>query len=433
VLRKPALLSFHRLATVGHRLGDWPAILSRFLAVQSAVQLIGMIAGLLVVRALTKNDYALYTLVNSAIGVFFSLFNSGLTEATTAIGGRVWQNPLELGRTRASASASQRRQAFLCFVPVAAVVGWLIARNGASPVEIVFFVAMGAITAYLQLSSTIAVTMLRLHSRIAQIQKLDLIGASLRLVLFASLFFILDVRLAILVVLVSAAVPYLLVRRWIRPVIDVAASPDPDMQRQMRGVVHRQWFNELNYILQGQIYIFVLGIFGGTQSVADFGALGRIAAIFGILGATMQSIILPAYARCQDPIRLRRLYLAILAGYVAVVMLPVAVTAAVPQSLLWLLGAKYQGLPRELILMVLNTSVGSIAGVTWALNSTRAWILPAWINVPVGIGCQIVLMAIIGVSSVEQVLWVGIISNLLMVFLNLAATMYFSRGFGQAR
>jgi hypothetical protein len=55
-----------------------------------------------------------------------------------------------------------------------------------------------------------------------------------------------------------------------------------------------------------------------------------------------------------------------------------------------------------------------------ALNQVRAWIVPGWIAVPMGVATQIVLIVLIGPSSLERVVWMSILSYLPFAALNVA-------------
>lgn len=418
--------------SIAGQIGRGIPVIARFAGVQAMAQGLGLAAGLILVRALDKHDYALYTLTITGINAMAMLSNGGIVDAATAIGGRAWQESRHMGQVVASATRFQNRLAAMVFPPIALVVAWLLAHNGAGVSEMLILPAAACVAAHLQISTAILGVVLRLKSQIKQLQNLDLSGSLLRVALSAALFTVLYAEVATLIVVASAAMTYVLSRRWVAPTIDGNAQPDSEMLTRMGSVVRRQWVSDLAFIFQGQITLLLLGIFGRSDTVADFGALGRIAAIFGIVGAVMQSIVLPRYARCQDPSELRKLHAVILLGFVGVSALPVVAALVFPQPLLWILGAKYGNLSHELVLVTLSASAGALAFTAWGLNSVRAWIIPAWFNVPLIFVSQSILMAIIGVSTMDQMLWVGIFWNFFSALISVAATVVFSKGFTRA-
>ena len=411
------------------KLRRWVPVLTRFVLVQSTVQAITLITGFLIVRTLPKQDYAYYTLVNNAITAIFTLSNCGVTDAATAIGGRVWEHRASLGQMVASAMRLRTRFALIATVPSVAVVGWLLLRNGAGLFETVFLLALACVAAQTQFATAILLVVLRIRSDVGEIQRLDISVALLRAVPIIALLAFLNVALAIVITVFSVFCGYLIARHSASKHVDLRSTANLSMEAELGGVARRQWPNEVNYILSGQITLLLIAIFGGADSIANFGALGRIAAMFGIFSAVMQSIVLPRYARCQTVRDLSRVYVAVFLAGSAAAMIPAAIAYVMPAPLLWILGAQYSGLGHDLTLVALYAGMTSLAFLSWGMNSIRAWIIPSWINIPAGIGFQAVAMLIIGVSTLEQILYVGIVSSALSIALNVAATWVFTRSF----
>jgi hypothetical protein len=171
--------------------------------------------------------------------------------------------------------------------------------------------------------------------------------------------------------------------------------------------------------LQGQIGIWLISIFGNVQRVAEVGALGRIGMIFAILISTTSALVVPRFARCQDPVTLRRRYAQILFGFAGLVGCGTLFSWLLPGSLLWLLGAKYNQLGSLVWLAVLATGTGSLAGLLYSLNVNKGWIPPAAIVIPVEILTQVILCFSFDLSSVRGVLLIGVFAPIIPSLMNL--------------
>ena len=134
------------------------------------------------------------------------------------------------------------------------------------------------------------------------------------------------------------------------------------------------------------------------------GALGRLAVVFGLLSSIAVEVVLPAFARIQSPHRLRRRYFQIVAGYLTMSVLSVAVVAVFPSQILSVLGHQYSGLHAEAILMSACAVVSTTAGLLWAVNSSRAWIVPPAFLIPCTIATQVASIAFLNLSTVKGVL-----------------------------
>ena len=79
----------------------------------------------------------------------------------------------------------------------------------------------------------------------------------------------------------------------------------------MVGFIKNQAANAVFFCLQGQITVFLISFFGSrATSVAEVGALGRLAMIFAVMGQLLTNIFVPAFARCQSAAKLRLQYFA---------------------------------------------------------------------------------------------------------------------------
>src|SRR5882724_4955546 len=77
-------------------------------AVQAGTQLLVFAAGIIVVRNLSIEQYAYYTLATAALGVAGALSDSGMTSALIGQCGRVWREPDRLGAVMATGLALRR-------------------------------------------------------------------------------------------------------------------------------------------------------------------------------------------------------------------------------------------------------------------------------------------------------------------------------------
>ncbi|HVM77663.1 MAG TPA: hypothetical protein VMU06_01500 [Stellaceae bacterium] len=421
-----SLLQHHEFG----RLRRWAVVFVEFSFVQGLAQLIGFVTGVVIVRLLTVQDYAIYTIANSMLGALIVLADSGVASAAVGIGGRVWQDPIRLGQVLDAARATMRAVGASILIPAALAFVLLLSRHGASAGEAATLTVLLVAGSGLAVFNSVDLVAARLSGATRFIQLLSLAGSALRLALTAvAAAFGLRVGTAIVAIVVASGAQYWATARWLRGKVSRNPPGDRSAAAELKSVAIRQFPNSLNYVFQAQISIWLLSIFGSSGGVADLGAVTRIGAIFAVLMATMQNVIVPRYARCQDPRRVGRLCFQILAGFAVLVLAPVALVAMAPQPVLWILGPQYAHLPAELVLAVLSTSIGSLVGLAWMLNANRAWFPPSHIWIPLELSAQIVMVLLIGVSTVGQVLWVAICSGLIMLAANVSISVVFIRRF----
>jgi O-antigen/teichoic acid export membrane protein len=383
----------------------WFPILLKFTSVQVIVQALGFAAGILIVRSLPKREYAFYTLGNTMLAAILLLADSGISSALTAIGGRVWQDSHRLGSLVTTALQLRRQLAILTVLAVVPVLVWLLRQNGANALVTVGLVVAVLAGSGLELITRVYAVVLRLRSEIRQIQNQALMAAFVKLAAVGiALFIFFNAIVAIATVVLGYAVQFWMLRRWVNREIDTTAPGDPAMRSEIIAVLRRQGPHSVYYCLQGQITVWLISVFGNSESVANVGALGRLVAVFALLSTVMFEVVLPAFARIQSVNQLRRRYFQIIAGYAAISALSVGVVAIFPGQILSILGRQYSDLRSDGVLMAGCAVVSTIAGLLWAINSSRAWIVSPAVLIPCTIVVQAAFASILDLSTVRGVL-----------------------------
>lgn len=396
-------------------------VVSNFAFLQALVQFIGFGSGILLVRSLNQNDYAYFTIANTMQGTINILADMGISIGLISIGGRVWQDRHRFGELITTAQHFRRRLGFLAVVLVAPILYWMLTRNGASSFYAALLIGAVLFGLLFQFSLGVLSVVPRLHSDVSQIQRIDFTGAIVRLIaLVGCLFVFLNAGVAILVSSIVFVLQYWMLRKYASGAVDLSASENAEDHAAMIGFIKNQAANAVFFCLQGQVTVLLISFFGSrATSVAEVGALGRLAMIFTVMGQVLTNILVPAFARCQSKIKLRWQYFLIVVGVAVCCTAVMAAAILFPDQFLLILGSKYAHLQRELPLMVGATVVNVLTGTLWFLNASKAWVAGAWLYIPLTIGTQILLIPYIDFSSVSGVLMFGLISGLPNLLLNL--------------
>jgi O-antigen/teichoic acid export membrane protein len=397
----------------------WVKTLSKFTTAQLVLQAIGVASGILLVRTLEQREYAYLTIAFAMQSTMNILADSGVSIGLSSIGGRVWQDPHRFGQLINTALRLRKYLASVTIVVVAPILLWLLRRNGAS------FEYAGVLTLLvlagvgLQLTTVVLMVVPRLHSQINRVQIIELTGAVARLALISVAYFVfLNAATATVATVLSIVAQYLLLKRWTSDSIENGAGESREDRKEIISIVKSQLPNSIFFCLQGQVMVWLVAIFGSAKSVAEIGALGRLGVLFGVIGAVMTSIVLPSFARCQSPSQLRSRYLQIVGAFLLFGATLVGAAWLFPDQVLWILGSKYAHLRDSLFLMVVLSAFNALIAAMWSLNSTKAWIKRSWLNIPLTIASQILLLLVIDISTLEGVLLFGVLSLLPAFALN---------------
>ena len=211
-----------------------------------------------------------------------------------------------------------------------------------------------------------------------------------------------------------------MLRKYVARVIGLRAPENGEDREAMRGFIRSQAANAVFFCLQGQITIFLISIFGRqVSSIAEVGALGRLAMIFAVLSNLLANVFAPAFARCQSLRKLGWQYALIVGGVACFSLMIIAAAAFFPRQFLFVLGSKYAHLERELLLMVAGAVINVLAGTLWSLNTAKAWVGGSWLYIPFALATQLALIPYTDFSSVTGVLTFNLVSTIPSLLLNL--------------
>jgi O-antigen/teichoic acid export membrane protein len=396
-------------------------VVGKFAVVQAVVQVIGFFSGILLIRHLDQREYAYFTIANTMQGTLNTLADIGISVGLVSIGGRVWQDRNRFGQLIKTASNLRRKLGAIAALVITPILFFMLVKNGAPIPYTLVLIALVLAGLAVQLSLGVLGVVPRLRSDIGRIQTIDLVGASARLlVLVALMFLFLSSAVAVAVGSATLLLQYWMLRRYAARVIDFHAPENEEDRNAMQRFIRALAANAIFFCFQGQITIFLLGFFGrDISSIAEVGALGRLAMVFTVLTNLLSNVFAPAFARCQDARKLRWLYAGIVGGVAAFSLVMVAAAALFPREFLFVLGNKYSHLQRELLLMVGGAVVAALAGTLWALNASKAWIAGSWIYIPLTLATQVALIPITDFTSVSSVLIFNLLSLLPSLLLNI--------------
>ena len=407
-------------------------VIGNFAFVQVLVQCVGFASGILLVRYLDQHQYAYFTIANTMQGTINVLADIGISIGLISIGGHIWQDRDRFGQLIATARALRRNLAAIAIVMVTPILYVMLTRNGASPAYSIALIALALLGLLAQLWLGVLNVVPRLHSDISLIQRIDFTGAVARLIaLILCAFLLLNAGVAVLVGSAALFLQYWLLRSYVAEVVNLNAEENADDRSAMKKFIKSQAANAIFFCVQGQISIYLISLFGRhATSVAEVGALGRLAMIFTVIGQLLTNIFVPAFARTHRVSALRWQYAGIVGGVAAFSAVVLLAAAIFPNECLFVLGSKYAHLQHELLLMIAGTVVQMLGGTIWMLNGSKAWIAGSWIYIPLTIATEVALIPSTDFSSVRGLLIFSLIAMLPNLLVNIGLSY---RGFRSLR
>src|SRR5256714_1107206 len=397
-------------------------VVGNFAFVQAVVQIISFLSGILLIRHLDQREYAYFHIANTMQGTLNVLADIGISIGLVSIGGRVWQDRERFGQLVNTALGLRRKLGLAAVIVIVPVLYYLLVKNGASTNYTALLIIAVLAGLSVQLSIGVLSVVPRLRSDIGRIQSIDLAGAVARfLTLVVLMYLFLNGAVALAVGSATLLLQYWMLHRYVAGVIDLGAPENSEDRAAMLGFIRSQAANAIFFCLQGQITVFLISLFGRqVSSIAEVGALGRLAMIFAVLSHLLANVFAPAFARCQNAAKLRWQYGGIVGAVAGFSLAIIGAAYFFPSQFLFVLGNKYAHLNRELFLMVGGAVIMAMASTLWSLNAAKAWIAGSWLYIPLTLGTQLALIPFTDFASVPGVLTFNLISAIPSLLLNVA-------------
>ncbi|MES2891570.1 MAG: polysaccharide biosynthesis protein [Bacteroidota bacterium] len=397
----------------------WVKLISITGGAQLIVQAIGLISGIIVIRLLSTEQYGLYTLANTMLGTMVILADGGISTGVMAQGGKVWKNKTEMGLVLATGLDLRKKFAIGSLLVAIPFLIMLLMRHGASWVYAVL-VVLALIPAFVSaLSGTLLQIVPRLNQDIIPLQRNNLIYNVARLASISSLLLFPYAFVAIL----AAGLPQIWANFDLRKITAKYAhrsdTADPLIRKEILNFVKRILPGSIYFCVSSQITIWLISIFGSSTGVAQIGALGRLAIILSIFNILFSTLISPRFARLEArfDILIKRFFqiqlVVLVVGCIIVLLVSIFST-----QILWVLGKEYQSLHAELVLNMIGSCIGLLAGISFGLFTCRGWILHPAISIPVSLVSIIIGVIFFDVSSLTGVLYLNIYLAVVQMLLN---------------
>ena len=373
---------------------------------QIIVQALGFVCGILVIRMLSMEEYALYTLANTILGTMSVLSDGGISSAVMAQGGKVWTNKEKLGNVLETGLVLRRQFAIVSLIIVTPLLIYLLHLNGASflTISLIYLAVLPAF--YFSLSDTLLEIIPKLHQSLIPLQKNQISVAAFRLALSAVIIYIFPLAF---VAIVANGIPRyygnIKLRLISNEFITKNSKPDPEVRKSILVMVWRTLPGAIYFSLSAPISIWLISFYGNAHAVAQIGALGRVALALTTINILISTIIIPRFARInEDKDILLKYFIKIMASLFLMSIMTCWLVCVFSDQILWILSGDYEKLRIELLLSIAGACINLMTGVSYGLYTARGWAIKPEILVVVNCFSMVFLLLINKINTLLGVL-----------------------------
>ncbi len=413
--KEPRLLNRHKARTL-----EWSKLIGITGGAQVIVQALGFLSGILIVRKLPTNEYAYYTIATAMLSTMTALADGGIGSGVISQGGKVWQDPVQLGKVMATGLALRKRFALLSAL-AAPVLIYLMRKHDASWLVSIAVLACLVPTFLASLSDSLLEVAPKLRQRVVPLQQNLIAAAASRAVLTVLMAFTVPLcATAVLATGISRTWANIRLRRIASEFADWHQQPDPEIRKNILDVVWRILPSSIYYCISGQVTIWVISIFGSTAAVGQLGGLTGLSQAMTLFSVLFTTLIVPRFARLPDvKALLVKRFVVVQIGLVILSFLIIFAASLFSREILWLLGRQFRGLSKELTIAFASSCAYLLSGSTSQLLSARGIVVPPLVFIPFAIAAQIGLAFVLPLHEVTGALLYGLYTALAIYVLRL--------------
>jgi O-antigen/teichoic acid export membrane protein len=403
-------MNFSSASRIGKRL-------SAFIGGQSAVQLLNAATGLLLLRLMSKPDFAIYAIALGIQGMITILTDIGFGGAISALVGTRYRDKALLGSY--IKTASHLRQVLLVVIGGSGILLAAVFRNvgiqAHGQKELVLLALAVLLTVQFQAWASYYEIPLLLNNKLVSYYSPQIAAAALRIVSSVALYYmhIITSTTVIVANTLSIVVMGVSYRVLAKPWIHVPRKASKKHGREMVRFLVPLLPGTIYQAVQGQVSLFLIAVFGHVSQIAEVAAAGRIGQLFLLLNSSNGVLVTPFFSKTPRSLFRRRYGYAICA-FGAVSILVAASAKLFPGAYLLLLGSNYSNLTPQVRLVVYASAIGYFAGAMWSVAVARKWIF--WwsgsLQVILLTAVQLVCVMFLPLSTSEGVLKMNIYTAL---------------------
>lgn len=409
------------------RFKHWTSLIIRFLAGQGSVQLLNLISGFLLLRWLSVEAYAQYSVAfgfQSMIGILVDLGFSGSIIAL--VGDRLHNKEIVGTYIRAAKHFRNRLFAFIIPLAVVAFPLFTFKQNWNWLTQLLLIISIVSSLFFQGWISYYSAPLL-INQRLKEYYQPQIMAAGGRLVLCYVLY-LSSILFSWTTAWVNAAVIAVngsLYRSAAKSLITEPFQSDPKVNREMVNYLLPLIPGIVFMAFQGQISVFLITWFGQNKSIAEVAALGRLGQIFMIFSAFNSVVVEPYIAKVARQ-NLAKRYFQILGAALVISISLSIISFLFPQPFLWVLGPKYHHLQAEIGWMVSGSCLSYIGGVMWTMHSARKWIYwwGSFLYIILLMATQIICVAVMDLSTTINVIYFSFITTCIVMLVHIIGAIY---------
>lgn len=401
------------------RLNKLLKLVAHFFSFQILIQATDAFSGLLIVRQLSKPEYAYFGIASTLSVSILNIAIGGLGSYLIAEGVSLKEQLPVFSKMYAEVYNFINKKKWIIIGLSVPVIVFMLHRNSLGNYRTAGFIAIITIDVLIRVRMQLYQSVFNIWERFNTLQAINLSGSAARLLLVLAFGRFFTAETAYLSIVLSYAVQLAVLlyygKQFISPVTNLDKNRYPDLQK----LYVSQLPGNLYTYFDAQLGVYIVIFFGNISLLADLNAASKLSLIVVAVNAFINNFMVVQFAKISSKLKFIKFLLVTCSFFIFIYLVAVFLIAKFPMLFIFLIGEKYSNIAPLLYLVVINICIGNFSGLIYSINYSKIWIKKVWISIPVTILLQIIMLKYMPPKDFSHVWYYAMVTAVPTLFVNI--------------
>ncbi|MBW4890080.1 hypothetical protein KXQ82_10150 [Mucilaginibacter sp. HMF5004] len=394
-------------------------LVAHFFSFQILIQATDAFSGVLIVRHLSKPEYA-YFGIASTLGVsILNIAIGGLGSYLIAEGIQLKEKLPIFSKLYAEIYAFINKKKWIVIGLSIPLIVFMFYRNDLSNYRIAGFLVIITIDIIIRVRMQLYQSVFNIWERYNTLQTFNLAGSVVRLLLVLTLGQFFTAETAYISIVISYAVQLGVLLHYGKQFVIPVAAIDKDRYPDFQKLYVSQLPGNLYTYFDAQLGVFIVTFFGNISLLADLNAASKLSLIVVAVNAFINNFMIVQFAKISTRGKFIKFLMVTCGFFILIYCIAIFLIARFPMLFIFLIGEKYVNIAPLLYLVVINICLGNFSGLIYSINYSKIWIKKVWISIPMTILLQIIMMKYMPPSDFSHVWYYAMVTAVPTLFVNI--------------
>ena len=376
----------------------------QFFSFQILIQGVDALTGLIIVRNISKVEYAYFGIAGTISVSALNVIISGMSVYFLSEGVKIKSNPAEISMLLAGIKSFLKKKVLIVVSIMLPITLWMLNRNGLELYRATLFFSMICIEIFFRLRVQLLQSLFNIYGDYNVIQRVNLISSLCRVMLIFLISMAINGEIAYLSMVVTYVIQFFILKRKSANYLEETKIIENHKEiEKMWGFYKTQLPTTIYAAVDGQVVILILTFFGNTLLLADYSAASKLNLIMVAINVFINNYVIVQFAKVGTKEKFKKLLGYTIAIFFTFYCVAIFSIMEFPKWFIFLIGPKFENIEPDLYWVVIVVCFANFSGLLNAINSSKLWIKKTWIAIPLTISTQCILLATIPPKSLREV------------------------------